>query len=181
MNTIISTSIFISLFIVGLRIISSPGMIFYFLREKYDKLSEQLNTVRNRLKSTIADISAHKTELSLIYTINKNPDNVIETTSRIHNIIEYIDSLEKIVPVLKEQEKKLNLKVNLLKPVIGCGTCMASFWTLIFTLPPIILSQEDMLIKSLDVVFVMFITATFNSIILQLYDLMKAKTNCNCK
>lgn len=39
---IIFTSVVISMFCVGLRIISSPGMIFYFLRSPYEKTSSKL-------------------------------------------------------------------------------------------------------------------------------------------
>lgn len=173
MNTIILTSIFISLFIVGLRLITSPGMIFYFLREEYDSLSNQLITIKRRIISTGADIDAHHVELAKLTGAEKSP----AVSSRMNNIREYIDSLESIIPVLKKQEKQLNLKVNLLKPIIGCGVCMASFWTLVFILPGVFGGTEYIL----DIPLIMMITAGFNGIILQLYDLMKAKANCNCK
>lgn len=95
---ILIKSLVISLFCVGLRIISSPGMLLYFLRQPYEWA-----------------------------------------------------------------QNKTNILKHLLKPVIGCGTCMASVWTI-----AIELTYYNEL--SLKTFIIMFIVAALNSILYAYYE-----------
>ena len=97
MEQILLKSILISLAIVGLRIVSSPGMILYILRMPYEW--------------------AQKNNPYLTY---------------------------------------------LLKPIIGCTTCMASVWTIIIELVYFDLSLWTLITT--------FIVACMNSIFYELYD-----------
>jgi len=95
---ILIKAIIISLFCVGLRIISSPGMLLFFLRMPYDWA--------------------------------------------------------------KDRSKVLHY---LLKPVIGCGTCMASVWTI-----AIELGYYGAF--TLQSVIIAFVVAALNSIIHAYYE-----------
>jgi coenzyme F420-reducing hydrogenase gamma subunit len=91
---ILIKALIISLFCVGLRIISSPGMIFYFLRQPYEWAQRHCNILK-----------------------------------------------------------------HLLKPVIGCGTCMASVWTI-----AIELGYYNGTFNA-ELVIIAFIVAALNSLI----------------
>ena len=75
MEAILIKSLTVSLFCVGLRIVSSEGMILHFLRKPYEYL-ENL----------------------------KNEDDISELG---------------------------NFYMYLMKPIIGCTTCMASVWSVV--------------------------------------------------
>ena len=100
---ILLKALIISLFCVGLRIISSPGMIFYFLRMPYE-------------------------------------------WSQTHSqLLKYI-----------------------LKPVIGCGTCMASVWTIAIEIG---YYNNTFTVQS---VIIAFIVASLNSIIYAYFEKLTA-------
>ena len=100
---ILIKALIISLFCVGLRIISSPGMIFYFLRMPYE-------------------------------------------WSQTHSqLLKYI-----------------------LKPVIGCGTCMASVWTIAIEIG---YYNSTFTVQS---VIIAFIVAALNSLIYAYYEKISA-------
>ena len=100
---ILLKALIISLFCVGLRIISSPGMIFYFLRQPY------------------------------------------EWSQRHSQLLKYI-----------------------LKPVIGCGTCMASVWTIAIEIG---YYNNTFSVQS---VIIAFIVAALNSLIYAYYEKISA-------
>lgn len=100
---ILIKALIISLFCVGLRIISSPGMIFYFLRMPY------------------------------------------EWSQRHSQLLKY-----------------------LLKPVIGCGTCMASVWTIVIEF------GYYNSTFNIELIIIAFIVAALNSIIYAYFEKLTA-------
>jgi len=94
----------ISLFCVGLRIASSPGMVLYFLRYPFDLLLE-----------------------------------------------------------VKKPNRLNSIAVNILKPVIGCITCMASVYTILI---------EVLYYKGLNMqtILLIFVVASMNTIIYTAYN-----------
>ena len=127
MEIIIIKAIVISLAIVGLRIVSSKGMILHILRMPYEYLQNELNM-------NIAFLS------SLKYS---------EAT------IKYINEQKRIIVYHK-------IAIYLLKPIIGCTTCMASFYTIIIEYSYFDLSKWSIL--------TIFMVATINSILFSLYE-----------
>jgi len=100
---ILLKALLISLFCVGLRIISSPGMIFYFLRMPY------------------------------------------EWSQRHSQLLKYI-----------------------LKPVIGCGTCMASVWTIVIEL-----GYYNNTFNA-ELIIIAFMVAALNSLIYAYFEKLSA-------
>ena len=62
--------------------------------------------------------------------------------------------------------KRLSIMIYLLKPVIGCGTCMASVWTIVWWW---LMMDEPF---SQFFVLTAFAVATLNSLIFALYEVM---------
>jgi hypothetical protein len=173
-------SLFISLFCVGLRIISSPGLILYFLRKPYDNLNTELKRIVANVTNIDKDIANHeeaKEKIKLTAAI-KNQELSADQKGRIIIIQKHIDDqwVERGKMVMKQ--KPVINKINILKPIIGCGTCMASVWTLIWFIPGLYLAELN-----LNVLFIfptMFIVAAMNSLFYALYELMTKKEKSNC-
>lgn len=168
--TIITSAIFISLFIVGLRLISAQGMVFYFLRKPYDGAKEKVKNLQLRISTLNNEI---QNKIDFISTQSMDNDSDRELTQQ------NIDALDIVVKNSERQIKRLNKMSFWLKPVIGCGTCMASFWSLVIY-PPIILLTHQNIMYLFLLPAVMIIAAGFNSLILTLHELMVAKQKCNC-
>lgn len=117
---ILIKSLIISLFCVGLRIISSPGMLLYFLRMPFDYYKNYGVWAKH-------------------FEINED----FELPNKIKN--------------------RYNLATYLLKPIIGCGTCMASVWTVAIELG----YYNTFTIQS---VIIAFVVAALNSIIHAYYE-----------
>ena len=96
MEALLIKSLIISLVCVGLRMVSSKGMIFYFLRWPYDRLQKHLKKEKKFLKF-----------LKKATTVPKIP----------------VTTTEKIILFYKTL-------IYILKPFIGCVTCMASVYSL---------------------------------------------------
>lgn len=113
----IERAIIISLAIVGLRVVSSKGMILYFLRMPYEYCISALDFY------------------DAIYDCNH-----------------------------KARIKKIQFKtlIYILKPIIGCCTCMASVYTI--TIDYYYFELTEWTVLSI------FMVATLNSIIFSLYE-----------
>lgn len=188
MNTLLLISIFVSLFCVGLRIISSKGILLYFLRRPYDLMENDRRRLLKKVTDMDADIFKHIQEIEMLRSGEKRMSDNPEISKKIADqriifIQEYIKSMLPFNNNVKKKVKQLDLKIGILKPIIGCGTCMSSFWVFIFWFPCLTLTNLpiDSIESYWGIVPVMFITATFNSIILAVYDLIKIKQECNCK
>ena len=107
---ILIKSLIISLFCVGLRIVSSKGMILWFLRAPYEVL-----------------------------VVWKNRSEYLLNSKFLHSALIYI-----------------------LKPIIGCCTCMASVYTILIELMYYDLSKWT--------IITIFIVAAMNSIGYAVYD-----------
>ena len=125
--TIIQQSIIISFAIVGLRIVSSKGMVLHFLRFPYD-------VITNRLKNERFSFDMQSTN-----------DRGLEVRA-----------------IILKRIKKYNILIHLLKPIIGCCTCMASFYTIVISHYYFELSQWTIL--------QIFIVAFLNSILFATYN-----------
>jgi len=117
---ILIKALIISLFCVGLRIISGPGMLLYFLRMPYEYYKNY-------------GVWAKHFEMNESFEL---PQSAI---------------------------RRYNLASYLLKPIIGCGTCMASVWTIVIELG----YYNTFTIQS---VIIAFVVAALNSIIHAYYE-----------
>jgi len=130
------TIIFISLFCIGLRIVSSKGMILYFLRKPYDFVCKEINEIK-----------------------------------RIYNLIDNKDSKPLLAEHVKMEIRYYSILQYILKPIIGCVTCMASFWTIVwgfyyqFTI--------------VEFFMVALPVAALNAVGFAVYELIESKTNLN--
>lgn len=118
---ILIKSLIISLAIVGLRIVSSPGMFLYFLRMPYEILVNVNKRFNKRVPKDKAELWVGQF-IGLIL---------------------------------------LRMPVYLLKPIIGCTTCMASVWTIVIDYTYFELNKYTILTA--------FIVAALNSLIYALY------------
>lgn len=119
MKELLLQSTIISLFCVGLRIVSSKGMILFFLRMPYEWLQNK-------------------------------PINLVG---------KYDTTYEKRI---RKKNLFYRTLIYLLKPVIGCTTCMASFWTLVISHFYFSINQWTLLI--------IFVVACLNSIIMAIFE-----------
>ena len=115
MERIIEISVIISFAIVGLRIVSSKGMILHFLRMPYEWLQNP--------------------------PINRDEYGTMKCYK-----------LEKYFPLF----------IYILKPILGCCTCMSSVWTVVISYFFFELSQWTILL--------IFMVAFLNSIFMALYE-----------
>jgi len=184
MTTVFAISIFISMFCVGLRIISSPGMIGYFLRKGYDANAKRINLIQKNIETIDQDIQNHEAA-RMKYLLSERGPVVpgLEDSKKIKVITAHIDNqkVDRARAVIALRPLK---RENLfLKPIIGCGTCMASVWTLVlFPFACVLQLGEWPTISAWFVasVFIMFIVAAMNSLIIAVYDYLIEKKKCNC-
>ena len=104
MQELLLKSLTISLFCVGLRIVSSKGMVLYFIRWPYDKFKELL-------------AEEVKLKEDFLYHLKAGNGNVEDLKKGIR-AASYAIGFERCL-------------IYLLKPVIACSTCMASLWTIL--------------------------------------------------
>ena len=100
---ILINSLIISLFCVGLRLVTEDGMILDFIRKPYEMLSKAVYRQERFVK--------------LIY-IRRNKNPLID--------LRYANSVD--------WKRYFNKKIiYLLKPIIGCVTCMSSVWSVVIS------------------------------------------------
>ena len=135
---ILIRSLEISLAICGLRIVSSKGMILYFLRMPYEWLQNELKVSKNYLKEVRGiNTEDFKNKEPMTYTLDQ-------------------------IKYQKKCIKILNVKTYLLKPIIGCTTCMASVWTIVIEYSYFDLTKWSIL--------TIFMVACLNSIFYALFE-----------
>lgn len=127
MNTF-ETIILISMASLGFRCITDKGMIFYFLRQPFDKISERKKAIEKEI------LEAKK----LQETYQKIVDSNIKEFGKDHLYTSmYKDHQSKIfaartIIVMSQSPAKYDWLIYCMKPVILCGTCMSSVHTLIW-------------------------------------------------
>lgn len=127
MNTF-ETIILISMASLGFRCITDKGMIFYFLRQPFDKISERKKAIEKEI------LEAKK----LQETYQKIVDSNIKEFGKDHLYTSmYKDHQSKILAartiiVMSQSPAKYDWLIYCMKPVILCGTCMSSVHTLIW-------------------------------------------------
>lgn len=157
MTEILLLAITISGLSLGFRAITSPKMIFYFLRKPFDKLSERKKYYNDWLES-----------------IDKELDD--DSLKEDHE-----DLREIRVTVLDYKPDKFDWILYLGKPVILCATCITSLHTLIW-FPILTETPFKGLLDQIDkVVAVMLIAALLNTLIWSLIELIQALTASNTK
>lgn len=161
MNTILLTSLYISLFCAGLRIISSKNMILYFLRWPYDRARGRVS-VREAVIGTRERIVKEKEN-----EIERIKHEEGEVTLEVYEINSTIDSINIQLEKDKSFVVKMKILIYLMKPIIGCGACMASLYTLLYFWNFDLVMDDKMIL-------VMFISAAFNAIIIGTYELIVA-------
>ena len=181
MEKLILFTVLVSAFCVGLRIISSPGMLLYFLRKPYERYLREKEHL-------IGGMEADKDELSRVIKLigrkqgsihmEKQFDEISHLTiSQLETDLQVLNATKSdIEKIYKDSKLKLgvtNFRINLLKPVIGCITCMASVWTLVWAL--VFFYGVD-----LRILIAMGVVAFLNSILYALYELVQNKKKCNC-
>jgi hypothetical protein len=192
MQHLILTSIIISLAIVGLRIISSPGMILYFLRKPYDRLSDKMNKHNQALgrlntqitKNMALKVLVENDKPAVLGNLGSDTPPEVLTGDRKENFIfkleKAISTLRGELSVAKKTIGRTELFIYLLKPVIGCCTCMASFWTLVFI--PLFISGPLGEYHIIMLPVIMLIVAAFNSLIYAAYEKLIYREKCpDCK
>lgn len=175
MNEFFQIAIFISLFCVGLRIISSKGMVGYFLRKGYDNRSYEMQKIAKYIDSIDSDMNNH--EAAKVKLMKGEEQQFFYIESHIEN-----QNIERARQVIKY--KKLERTNTLYKPIIGCCTCMASFWTIFLFHPTSIIANghPEWILSIVLIPLMMFVVATFNSIIYSLYNHLNKKvveSKCN--
>lgn len=137
-------------------------MIFHFLRWPYDWLAEKIKDSKS-IERTRSILGEEKKKLR---------DNILSREALTQNDIKQANDLA--IEVGRIMDRIADAKVsrfwhvlflNILKPIIGCGTCMASFWTIVYALIFGCVINEIMIL-------VMFIVAFLNSILIAVYDLL---------
>lgn len=156
---ILIKALVISLFCVGLRIISGEGMLLYFLRMPFDKIKE-------RNKENIHFIEEIK---KLLSTMGKEYNKILELSdadaTKEFMSKGFEDGIKFHKTKLKElrNHKTKDWLLYIMKPVILCSTCMASFWTVVIELG----YYNTFTLQSIIIVFVV---AALNSIIHASYE-----------
>jgi len=162
MEKLLLVALLISMFCVGLRIISSKGMIFYFLRIPYEKMIDRKKVLKELIQSqrTAADHMRKVFKDSLKEDDNEKSEKFLKTAEDLEKTAyEYERDYDPVI-------KRLSIMIYLLKPVIGCGTCMASVWTIVWWW---LMMDEPF---SQFFVLTAFVVATLNSLIFALYEVM---------
>jgi len=175
--TLIITTIMISLFCVGLRIISSKGMIFYFIRKPYEWLDKHIDNLKEHKTGDVEHRENIKKELaeaiesSVLGSGRKGGD---EEYQRIEKILRDMD-----VIIFKTSMSLLRAKIAkcILKPIIGCTTCMASVWTVVWYT---FVNGYGGDTTDFVIVLVMMGAAFLNTVFYSLYELIENKKKCNC-
>ena len=133
MNTLLLTSLLISLFCVGLRIISSKGMILRFLRKPYELLGNNRSTKVAILKQLLSE----KVESKKKFDEYAKGDLV-----NVKELVSYKDLAQGKFEAYENYRKNnknyifwSGITLYIMKPIIGCCTCMASVWTLVCAAP----------------------------------------------
>ena len=121
MKDLIILSAVISAIIVGFRCITAKGMIFYFLREWLDKKTES----KKEWKRLNAEVVKSENWINANDRTDENGDNWDE-------VFYYIEAINKQLRSYDVPTSKGDALNYLMKPVILCGTCMASVHTLIW-------------------------------------------------
>lgn len=125
---IFETIILITMASLGFRCITDKGMIFYFLRKPFDKISERKKAIEKEI------LEAKK----LQETYQKIVDSNIKEFGKDHlSTSMYKDHQSKIfaartIIVMSQSPAKYDWLIYCMKPIILCGTCMSSVHTLIW-------------------------------------------------
>lgn len=174
-TTTIVFAIAVSLFCVGLRIITSKGKILYFLRWPYEWLEKFDDVEFGGLESD----KEFRTKLE-----NEYSDMMIQlakgetTNERVQEKLGQIRSMDKLI--MKSEWKLFLSGVAqwIMKPLWICSTCMASVWTIVwyFILNDYPFTNGYIL----DIAVSMGAVAFLNSIFYALYEMVENKKNCNC-
>ena len=130
MTQLLLLSFVISLITLGFRAITGPGMIFYFLRSKLDKLS----AYRGQLKKDIDAVHKEILLTSKEFSDAAQPGAEIspEEVNLLNKKLLELNQLEHKLIATKELRPEYGVLLYLMKPVILCTTCMASIHTLIW-------------------------------------------------
>jgi len=148
---ILEKAIAISLFCLGLNIISGPGMILYFLRKPFDKIEE--NNEENKVHL-----------LTVKEGIDLGRKHLLEYEEGTHLAIKTRASIDYFESRIKTLNKHHSYKwlLYLMKPILLCITCMSSFWTIVIEL-----GYYNTF--TLQTIIIAFVVAALNSIIHALY------------
>jgi len=177
MNTLLLITFAISLFCVGLRIISSNSkMIFYFLRKPYDIADERRIGFKESLSKIQLAISANMDKI-VKYEKSNMASAANSKEIALKNNRKLMDSLENG----RKYSRRNIILFNILKPVIGCCTCMASVWTVLLFVPFSLIAGYQTFFYYLEIIPAAFIVAAKNSLIMSLFELMESKKDKNCK
>jgi len=162
MNTILLTSLLIALFCAGLRIISSRGMIFHFLRWPYERLITKIN-IRKSIMNTQDSLISENNVVILKFTEADMLEK--KEIKKLNELREQNEDLDYQMANGKDKLRAFSILLYILKPIIGCGVCMASAWTIVYFAVFDLSMNETMFL-------VMFIVAAFNGLILGAFELM---------
>lgn len=123
LNTVV-----ISFFCVGLRAITDESKILHFLRKPFDNIND---TEGVRLQNNIERIDKYYKDKMMSSDVVGSKVLELEAECRYES-----QKADKIY------HKRVKLKKELLKPIIGCVTCFASFWgTILFWTLSLLLSS----------------------------------------
>lgn len=122
MNTF-ETIILISMASLGFRCITDKGMIFYFLRQPFDKISDRKKHVSLQIENMVK----FREVLRSKYPKELDIDEMQKEVGKIQRRVDYF---------LKEERSKMRVfndwLIYCMKPIILCTTCMSSVHTLIW-------------------------------------------------
>lgn len=159
-------SLWISLFCVGLRIISSKGMILHFLRGPYELLKDKHKTKAAILMQLRFQMEQAKKAFDLAFLqVGKGVTN-----EGIQELMNQLTNKQEEFENYRADNKNFlmyaKIGIYLLKPIIGCGTCMASVWTVVwFLVMEITFDYKFFLIA--------FMTAAMNALIYATYEMIE--------
>ncbi|MHA1480758.1 MAG: hypothetical protein ACTSQZ_05000 [Candidatus Thorarchaeota archaeon] len=126
-TTLIIFALGVSFFCVGLRIITSKDMILYWMRKPYEKLK----TYIDEEKGLLADSKKFREELQKKFDYMYGSDDPI-WEEKCDSIMFDIRKMDENIVTSIERIAFATLGVWLMKPIVGCVTCMASVWTITF-------------------------------------------------
>lgn len=142
-------------------------MIFHFLRQPYEKLTQELKTRKAIILQFGLQVESSKKLFDQLFnglgTNEKITEEAVKNAKDQAN--EYSNAL---VQYRLENGRWIfwaSVLVYILKPIIGCVTCMASVWTFVWWF---VLDLEF----SETVILAVLVVATFNSLIHGLYEVM---------
>lgn len=158
---ILFTALIISLASLGFRAISSKGMIFYFLRQPFDKVSDKVK--QNELDKEILSIKIMEAQKKLDFCL-KNHESIAHIVT-----IKNRRELEDLVSQHSNFKSAKSYKaiLYLAKPILLCSTCMASVHTLIWFKH---VSGEE---YTLNIVLIMLVVAFMNSVLYAMFEKLK--------